>query len=214
MVATSGTHEAGAGKLDLSGLEIDVDPRLEWRQMFSEVWRNARDYFYDDTLHSVDWKGMRERYQPYLADVRYRVDLNYVLGQLVGELVNSHIRVGGPEPPKPEASPAGLLGADYEVVDGRYRVTRIVPAPYWEEQANPLTVPGVDVEEGAIPPRGGRRGASTSHETSIRSSSARPGRRSRCGWGRRRMSRALASSPSCPSRARGSSGAALGSSGI
>ena len=149
VVATSGTHEAGAGKLDLSGLEIDVDPRLEWRQMFSEVWRNARDYFYDDTLHSVDWKGMRERYQPYLADVRYRVDLNYVLGQLVGELVNSHIRVGGPEPPKPEASPAGLLGADYEVVDGRYRVTRIVPAPYWEEQANPLTVPGVDVEEGA-----------------------------------------------------------------
>ncbi len=150
IVPAAGSPEAGAGKLDLSGMAISIDPRAEWKQMFLEGWRIERDFFYDEDMHGVDWEAMRVRYEAYLSDVRYRSDLNYVLGQMVGELVNSHIRVGGGDMPKVDRVPGGLLGADYEVVNERYRIKKIITGSYWDrgEESNPLIVPGVDVKEG------------------------------------------------------------------
>ncbi len=87
---------AGAGKIDLASLEVAIDPQAEWRQIFRDAWRAQRDFFYDEKLHGVDWEAMRERYEAWLPDLRHRSDLNYVLSQLVGELVNSHIAVGSP----------------------------------------------------------------------------------------------------------------------
>lgn len=140
--------EAGAARvLDTAKLEVRIDPRQEWRQMFAEAWRNQRDFFYDESLHGVDWKTMRQRYQSYLPDLRYRSDLTYVFRQLVGELVNSHIGVEAPRA-KVDKVPVGLLGADYEIVGERYRVKRIVTGSYWNGEASPLAAPGVDVKEG------------------------------------------------------------------
>jgi tricorn protease len=139
---------AGAARaLDTARLEVRVEPRQEWRQMFVEGWRNQRDFFYDESLHGVDWPAIRQTYESYLSDLRYRSDLTFVLRQLVGELVNSHIGVEGPRP-KVEKTPVGLLGADYEIVGDRYRVKRIVLGSYWNGEASPLAAPGVDVEEG------------------------------------------------------------------
>jgi tricorn protease len=137
-----------SGRLDFSRLEVEIDPPLEWRQIFREAWRAQRDFFYDEKLHGVDWNAMRERYEAYLPDVRHRSDLNFVLRHLVGELVNSHISVSSPADPKPERVPVGLLGADYEVVEGRYRVKRVVEGSYWDDETSPLRAAGVDVEEG------------------------------------------------------------------
>jgi tricorn protease len=137
----------GAGTLDLSALEVQVDPAAEWRQMFREAWRAQRDFFYDENVHGVDWEAMRERYESYLPDLRHRSDLDYVLAHLVGELVNSHISIAGPPSigPRDEDRPSvGLLGADYEVADGRYRVKRIVRGSYWDEVSSPLTAVGVE----------------------------------------------------------------------
>jgi tricorn protease len=137
-----------SGKLDLSQLEVQVDPPAEWRQIFHEVWRAQREFFYDEKLHGVDWNAMRQRYEAYLPDLRHRSDLDFVLRQLVGELVNSHISVSSPTDPKAKRVPVGLLGADYEVIEGRYRVKRIVTGSYWDEETSPLRAPGVDVKEG------------------------------------------------------------------
>ncbi len=148
IVATAGKPESGAGKLDLSGIEIEVDPALEWRQIFREAWRAQRDFFYDENLHGVDWDAIRERYEAYLPELRHRSDLDYVLRHMVGELVNSHISVGSPEDSEGERIPVGLLGADYEVVGDRYRVKRLVEGSFWDGETSPLAAPEVGVREG------------------------------------------------------------------
>ena len=149
-VVTAGDRAAGeSADVDVSSLTVHVDPPEEWRQMFGDVWRSFRDFFYDDNLHGIDWNAVRTRYEAYLSDVRHRTDLDYVFRQMVGELVNSHIQVRGPlETSKQAETKVGLLGADFTNSQGRYRITRIVPGTHWDEEVSPLTVPGVDVHEG------------------------------------------------------------------
>jgi len=157
------SHQAGAGMLDLSRLEMTLDPEAEWRQIFVEAWRKHRDYFYDKNMHGVDWNEIRKRYEPYLSDLRYRSDLNFVLKHMLGEVVNSHTEVLGgdtsgvdelPEElggPAREKKPAiGLLGCDYEVANGLYRIKKILRTSIWDREAeqSPLTQPGVNVREG------------------------------------------------------------------
>ena len=73
-------------KLALGGLETVVDPRQEWEQVFTDAWRIMRDYFYDPNMHGVDWKKMHDRYAALLPHVAHRGDLDYILGELIGEL--------------------------------------------------------------------------------------------------------------------------------
>lgn len=148
VVPATGTPASGAGALDLSNVQVDVDPRPEWRQMFADVWRNFRDFFYDDALHGIDWPAMRARYEPWVGEVWHRSDLDYVFRQLAGEIVNSHIGIRPAQESHPENVKVGLLGADFEVSEGRYRVARIVPSTPWDAATSPLAVPGVDVKEG------------------------------------------------------------------
>ena len=50
--------------LNLSGLEVTLDRRAEWKQMFHACWRQMRDFFYDPGLHGVDWVAVRKKYEP------------------------------------------------------------------------------------------------------------------------------------------------------
>ena len=134
--------------LDVSDLDVTVSPRQEWHQMFTEVWRNFRDFFYDDAMHGVDWPTMRARYEPWVADVWHRSDLDYVFRQLAGEVVNSHISIRPAAHEEAEHPKTGLLGADFTVSNGRYRFTDIVPSTPWDDESSPLTLPGVDVRAG------------------------------------------------------------------
>jgi tricorn protease len=137
--------------LDLSGMETFLDRQAEWKQIFTECWRQMREFFYVPNMHGVDWAAMRDRYAPLVAYVNHRADLTYVLGEMIGELNAGHTYVGGGEYPKPRRIPMGLLGAELERdADSRYyRIARILRGQNWDKsQRSPLTEIGVDAREG------------------------------------------------------------------
>lgn len=136
-------------KLKLNKMEVLVDPRAEWRQMFEEVGRIQRDFFYDAAMHGADWEAICAAYRPWLEHVGHRHDLNFLFAEMMGELVVGHAYVGGGDLDRIDSLFVGLLGADYRVVDGYYQVARIYHGENWRpELRSPLTEPGVNVNEG------------------------------------------------------------------
>jgi tricorn protease len=139
----------GEGRLDLSKMEVRVDPRAEWRQMFHEIWQIERSFFYDPHYHGVNTVADEAKFKPYLDEVGSRSDLNYLFQEMLGAFSIGHLRGFGGTIPRPNHVPGGLLGADYEIVDGRYRIKRIYTGEHWNPQAHaPLAEPGVKVAEG------------------------------------------------------------------
>ncbi len=130
-------------------METVVDPRAEWRQIFTDAWRFERDYFYDPNMHGVDWQAMREHYGRLLDDAVTRWDVNFVIGELIGELNASHTYRGGGDVESGERRGVGLLGVDWSLENGAYRIERIIRGAPWDAEArSPLLEPGVDVKEG------------------------------------------------------------------
>ncbi len=149
IIETDKKPEPGKGKLALESLEVYVDPRAEWRQMFDEVYRIERDYFYDAAMHGVDWDAVCARYRPFLEHVGHRSDLNGLFAEMMGELRAGHVYVAGGDVPGPTPVKCGLLGADYAIVDGYYRIQRIYAGQNWHPELRaPLTEPGVNVAVG------------------------------------------------------------------
>ncbi|MCB8987468.1 MAG: PD40 domain-containing protein [Ardenticatenaceae bacterium] len=149
VIGTDKKPDNGGDKLDLSKMEVYVDPRAEWSQMFEETVRIQRDFFYDAHMHGLDWEATAAKYRPLLDHVGHRQDLNFVLAELVGELTVGHAYVMLGDIPGPSHVGGGLLGADYELVDGYYRFQRIYPGLNWHPELRaPLTEPGVNVAEG------------------------------------------------------------------
>ena len=143
--------KVGDGALSLNGMRAEIDPPQEWKEMFNEVWRQERDYFYEASMNGVDWEKMREKYAQLLPYVADRYSLTYILGDMIGELSNSHTYVGGGDYPDLHPVNVGLLGVDYELdpASGAYRIKRIYPGQNWnQELRSPLTEPGINVKEG------------------------------------------------------------------
>jgi len=137
--------------LDLSEMEVRLDKREQWRQIFNECWRQMREFFYVPNMHGVDWKAMRERYEPLVAHVNHRADLTYIIGEMIGELNVGHTYVGGGEYPKPKRITTGLLGAEIvrDTESGYYRIEKILRGQNWDKSIrSPLTEIGVDANEG------------------------------------------------------------------
>ena len=126
-----------------------MDPPAEWRQMFREAWRLYRDYFYDPSMHQVDWDAMRSRYGALLDDAVTRWDVSYVIGELIGEVNASHTYQGGGDAERGPRRSAGLLGVDWSLENGAYQIERIVRGAGWDHEVrSPFDEPGVDVSEG------------------------------------------------------------------
>jgi tricorn protease len=143
-------QKGGDGKLALDNLQMRIEPRAEWRQMYTDAWRITRDWFYDPALHGIDWPGMRDRYGEMVPFVSTRADLDFLLAQLGGELSAGHAYVQPSNDAGPERIEGGLLGAEIEVhSSGYFRVAHIFPGENWHPDfRSPLTEPGVHVEEG------------------------------------------------------------------
>ena len=140
---------AGDGALALDEVQVWVEPRTEWAAMYDQAWRIVRDYFYDAGLHGLDWPAVREKYRPFLAHLGDRADLDYLFSELLAELSVGHAYVFPAADRDREVVKVGLLGADFEVADGRYRITRIYGGENWNPELQaPLTAPGVDVRVG------------------------------------------------------------------
>ncbi len=139
-----------AKKLKTDAIEVKIDPRAEWPQTFVEAWRINRDYFYDPGFQGADWNAMRKKYEPFLPHVATRGDLDRVIGWLLSELAVGHSRFApGERFHERKTVPGGLLGADYEVADGRYRFKKVYGGlSSSPELRSPLTAPGVEVKAG------------------------------------------------------------------
>ncbi len=146
-----GPKKVGDGALNLGGMKAQIDPPLEWKQIFNEVWRQERDYFYEAAMNGVDWEKMRDKYSQLLPSVADRYSLTYILGEMIGELSNSHTYVGGGDYPDLHSVNVGLLGVDFEAdsASTMYRLKKIYAGENWDPQVrSPLTEPGVTVKEG------------------------------------------------------------------
>jgi tricorn protease len=138
-------------KLDLSGMEVALDLRQEWGQIYEECGRQMKEFFYAPNMHGVDWEALRLRYKPLAAAVNNRADLTYVIGELIGELSSGHTYVGGGELPAPKKVKVGMLGAKFErdAKTGSYRIVKILKGQNWDRALrSPLTEIGVNVKEG------------------------------------------------------------------
>ena len=135
--------------LATGSMEMMLDPPAEWRQIFTDAWRFERDFFYDPNMHGVDWQAMRVRYGALIDDAVTRWDVNFIIGELIGELNTSHSYRGGGDMEKAARRGVGLLGVDWELADGAYRIQHIITAAPWDSEVrSPLAEPGVDVSEG------------------------------------------------------------------
>jgi tricorn protease len=137
--------------LNLSAIEVKIEPRKEWENIFEEAWRVNRDYFYDPGMHGADWLAMKNKYRVFLSDVSCRSDLYRVMQWMFSELAVGHHRFTGrgDRLRNPERVGGGLLGADYEVSGNRYRFKKIYGGLNWNPGLrSPLTEPGVNISEG------------------------------------------------------------------
>ena len=149
VVSTLAAPKPGEGALKLDGMEVYVDPRAEWNQMYHEVWRIQRDFLYDPNHHGLDLAAAEKKYLPYLKGAGGRGDVNHLFEEMLGEITIGHMFVGGGDIPKARHVSGGLLGADYKVENGRYRFARVYDGENWNPDLQaPLTQPGVDVKAG------------------------------------------------------------------
>jgi len=143
--------KANPKTVSTAGLAEDRVPQQEWTEIFNEVWRRYRDFFYVKNMNGYDWEALRQQYGGLLQYVSNRADLNYVLGEMVAELNNSHAYIEGGDIEIPKRAPVGLPGAKIELdaAAGRYRIARIYQGQNEEERyRSPLTEVGVNAKEG------------------------------------------------------------------
>ena len=132
-------------------MQARVDPRAEWRQLFTDAYRFERDFFYDAGMHGVNWAQVRDQYLRLLDDAVTRWDVNFVLGEFISELNASHTYHGGGDLEEPARRGVGLLGVDWGLDEkaGAYQVKHIVAGGAWDiDVRSPLAEPGVNVREG------------------------------------------------------------------
>ncbi|MBZ5604976.1 MAG: PDZ domain-containing protein [Acidobacteriia bacterium] len=139
---------AGTGRLNVA-LRMYLEPKEEFKQIFYEGWRNQRDYLYVPNMHGADWPRMKEMYGQLLPYINHRADLNYLIDMMGSEIAIGHSYVRGGDMPSVPPSPGGLLGADFAIDNGRYKITRIYDNESWNPELKaPLAAPGVDVSVG------------------------------------------------------------------
>jgi tricorn protease len=141
--------KVGDGKLDFATLQARVDPREEWKEIFHEAWRVERDFYWDPAMEGLDWKAIGARYEALLPWVAHRSDLNYIIGEMIAELSTSHTYVQGGDVPDRAHIGVGLLGVDFAIDNGYYKLAKIYRGENWENDVrSPLTEPGLKVKEG------------------------------------------------------------------
>jgi len=133
-----------------SDMQVMVDPMAEWQQILSDAWRFERDYFYDPNMHGVNWPDIRVRYTQMLAGAGSREELNYIIGEMIGELNSSHTYQGGGDLEKESSRNVGYLGVNFEPEGNFYKIKTIIRGAPWDaEERSPLDKPGINIPEGS-----------------------------------------------------------------
>lgn len=144
-------QKVGAGELDLSKMTMKIEPLKEWKELFNDGWRIYRDWFYVKNMHGVDWLKMKEKYGQLVPYLGHRADLDYIFGELIGELNVGHCYVNWGDFPRVKRVEGGLLGAKLKAdqKSSRYIITKIYKGENWNESTrSPLTEQGIEIKEG------------------------------------------------------------------
>jgi tricorn protease len=150
-VANIGPKVGLKDKADLTNLVANIDFSEEWAQLYDEVWRAFRDGYYLENMHGRDWNAIKAKYDVLLPYAKTRLDVNYILGEMISEVASGHCYVTPGEYPKPERVQMGLLGAQFSKVVEGFRIDKILEgATYRPELRSPLTEPGLGVKEGDV----------------------------------------------------------------
>ncbi len=150
-IVTTGQKSTPEAMLNTSLLQVKISPKEEWKNIFNEAWRVNRDYFYDANMHGIDWLAMKKKYEALLPDIASTNDLYRIMQWMFSELSVGHHRFDNPGDRRtnPDIIPGGLLGADYEVSNNRFRFKKIYGGLNWSpDLRSPLTEPGVNVHVG------------------------------------------------------------------
>jgi tricorn protease len=149
-VTSSTMPKPSEGRLDVAAVDLRIDPRAEWSEMFEEAWRINRDYFYATNYHGVDWNAQKARYGALISQASSRADVDRIIRWMLSELRVGHSYLNpGQRLQTPPRVGVGLLGADYDVANGRYRFARVYGGVNWNPTLrSPLSEPGVDVRTG------------------------------------------------------------------
>jgi len=148
-VADAVPDQKAGRNIDLAGMNVDVDPRAEGRQVFDDAWRLYRDFFYDEKMHGVDWPATRAKYARLLEACGRREDVYEVIRDMLGELNASHVFVFPPRQERPPREDTGLLGVDFALDKGAYRIATIYDGAASDPFGrSTLLRAGVNVEEG------------------------------------------------------------------
>jgi tricorn protease len=137
--------------LDTSNVKAYANPIAEWKEMFHEAWRLERDFFFNKKMNGKNWNVIGKKYEKLLPEMASRQDLNYLIGEMIGELQNSHTYVGGGDRPHNDYVPTGLLGVDFalDADSGKYYFKKIYQGDNTRDEfRSPLTEPGIDAKEG------------------------------------------------------------------
>ena len=137
-------------KLNLTDMQIYMNKKEEWQQIYDESWRQMREFFFAPNMHGVDWEAMKNNYAPLVKHVNHRNDLTYVIGELISELNVGHAYVSGGDRPMPKRIKMGLLGAEIEKdKSGYFKITKILKGQNWDKNLkSPLSDIGVNANEG------------------------------------------------------------------
>lgn len=136
---------AAAKTVSTENMKVQINPREEWRQLFSDTWRLYRDFFYLENLHEVDWDKTRERYEPMLTLCMSREEVSYVISEMISELNVGHAYYRGGDEERPESVAVGMLGVDFEVKENAFAFKKIYKAPNVQ---SPLAKLNLGVKEG------------------------------------------------------------------
>ncbi len=149
IVPANAPLKPGEGTVSLTDLQVRIDPAAEWNQMYHEVWRVERAYFYDTNFHGVNTVEEEKRFEPYVQSIASRSDLNYIFQEMLSGFSVGHLRGTGGEIPEAKRVPGGLLGANYKIENGHYCLSRILVGGSWNpEEKAPLAEPGLNVHVG------------------------------------------------------------------
>lgn len=145
VIAAQADQSMNDNSLDLTHLSLKIDPKVEWRQMYTDAWRILRDWFYDPGMHGNDWQAIHDKYLPIAEAATHRTDLDYVFSEIAGELNAGHVYVNSGDQPSVERKQNGLLGAEFTKHDsGYFEITRIFEGENWtDSRRSPLTESGV-----------------------------------------------------------------------
>lgn len=136
-------------KIPIDRMEMSLVPKEEWRQLFLEAWRLERDFFYDPNMHGVDWEAIKEQYGQLVDYAVTRWDINYIIGEMIGEISASHTYRGGGDLEEAPQKAVGYLGIDWGLKNGAYYVKKIVKGAPWDSEVrSALDQPGINISEG------------------------------------------------------------------